>query len=165
MTCIFCEAIEKKLGDGDHHKAIEAAVDRLFDEPIYTKRSVSEGGTNNDASDFYEKCQDMSDWAQEGLVVLTLNQKNKILKRHLIHLGSATYSLVHPREVLRPAVLEGAAAVCVVHNHPSGDPAPSKEDDNITERLKSACEIMGIRMLDHIIIGNSYYSYSDEGRL
>ena len=82
-------------------------------------------------------------------------------------LGALTAALVHPREVLKPAILGNAAAMILVHNHPSGDPAPSGEDLALTRRLCEASELVGIRVLDHIIIGHdgAYRSLADEGRL
>ena len=80
--------------------------------------------------------------------------------------GSLTASIVHPREVFVPVVRESAAAVLFVHNHPSGDPEPSREDLDITTRLRQAGELMGVRVLDHIIIGsNRYVSLADRGLL
>ena len=80
--------------------------------------------------------------------------------------GSLTASLVHPREVYNPVIRESAAAVIFVHNHPSGDPAPSQEDIEITRRLKEVGEVMGIRVLDHVVIGHeSYYSFNERGML
>ena len=78
--------------------------------------------------------------------------------------GSVNSSVVHPREVFAPALLYHAAAILVAHNHPSGDPNPSKEDINITIRLKECGRIMGIELLDHIIIGNNkYVSLKEKG--
>ena len=121
------------------------------------------------AQDAYDYCKDLADHAQECFVVLTLNQKNKIIGRHLTSLGSVTATLIHPREVFRPAVLEGAAAIMLVHNHPSGDPTPSSDDRRMTERLMEASAILGIRIVDHVIIGDgtsdNYFSFVDEGLL
>jgi len=117
-------------------------------------------------ADFAYECKDIASLAQESFHVITLNQKNKIIDRYLVSLGSLTATLVHPREVLRPAILDAAAAICVIHNHPSGDPTPSADDVAITTRIKDACVLMGIRLLDHVIIGNErYYSFVDEGGL
>jgi len=80
--------------------------------------------------------------------------------------GSLTASLVHPREVFNPVIRESAAAVLFVHNHPSGDPTPSQEDMEITRRLKEVGEVMGIRVLDHVVIGHDrYFSFSERGIL
>ncbi len=95
-----------------------------------------------------------------------LDGKNRITRLVRISEGSLTASLAHPREVFRPAVREAAAAVLFVHNHPSGDPEPSPEDIQITRRLVESGRILGIRVLDHVIIGGrSYYSFADQGML
>ena len=75
----------------------------------------------------------------------------------MISAGELTSTLVHPREVFRPAVKKSAAAVVLVHNHPSGDPTPSEEDVEITFRLKDCGRLMGIRVLDHLVIGDGTY--------
>ena len=94
---------------------------------------------------------------------LLLDSNNKLIKEVIIYEGSLNYSVVHPREAFNPAIKESAAAVIFIHNHPSGDPTPSAEDLEITKRLKKASEIVGIKLLDHIIIGdNSYFSFVDE---
>jgi len=84
----------------------------------------------------------------------------------VVSTGSLTASLVHPREVWRSALHLCAAAVLFVHNHPSGDPAPSPEDIDITRRLKEVGEVMGVRVLDHVVIGRDrFFSFSDKGML
>ncbi len=95
---------------------------------------------------------------------LLLDGKNRILRVVRVSEGSLTSSLVHPREVYRPAIREAAAGVLFVHNHPSGDPAPSQDDIQITRRLIEAGKIVGIRVLDHVIIGaHRYLSFVDQG--
>jgi DNA repair protein RadC len=103
---------------------------------------------------------------REVFYVVLLNNKNKKIREVRISEGSLTASLVHPREVYNPVIRESAAAVIFVHNHPSGDPAPSPEDIEITRRLKEVGEVMGIRVLDHVVIGHGrYFSFSDRGLL
>src|SRR5688572_1835180 len=103
---------------------------------------------------------------KEHFVLLTLNNKNRINGFKVISTGSLTASLVHPREVWRAALHLCAAAVVFVHNHPSGDPAPSPEDIDITRRLKETGEVLGIRVLDHVVLGNKhYFSFNDRGML
>ena len=93
-----------------------------------------------------------------------LNGKNRIQKVIQISEGSLTSSHVHPREVFRPAIREAAVGVLFVHNHPSGDPMPSQEDIQSTRRLSETGKILGIRVLDHVIIGcYRYFSFADEG--
>jgi len=106
------------------------------------------------------------DRRREYFVTLLLDGKNRIILEEQISEGSLNQSIVHPREVFSRAVKESAAAVILVHNHPSGDPAPSREDREITRRLKEAGEVLGIRVLDHIIIGDgSYFSFVEQGLL
>ena len=110
----------------------------------------------------------LADVDREHFVVLLLDQKNRIIGIHTVSTGSLTASVVHPREVLKVAILSNAAAIVAGHNHPSGDPNPSQEDRVLTERLRSACKIMGIGLLDHVIVGDgstAYYSFADEGLL
>ena len=103
---------------------------------------------------------------QETFFMLILSSRNQVMKQVEVSRGSLTSSTVHPREVFREAIRESASGVVFVHNHPSGDPTPSRTDILMTERLKSSGEILGIRVLDHIIIGEqSYYSFADQGLL
>lgn len=103
---------------------------------------------------------------REIFYVVLLTNKNRKIREVKVSEGSLTASLVHPREVYNPVIRESAAAVIFVHNHPSGDPAPSPEDLEITRRLKEVGEVMGIRVLDHVVIGHDrYFSFSDRGLL
>ena len=98
-------------------------------------------------------CEDIRLSAQEAFVVIDLNAKNNVIDKRLVTLGLLDASLVHPREVFRGAITSGAAAVVVVHNHPSGDPTPSAEDIRITRQLVEAGRVLDIRVLDHVVIG------------
>jgi DNA repair protein RadC len=101
---------------------------------------------------------------KEVFCVLLLDAKHRKLREARISEGSLTASVVHPREVFAPAVRESAAAVILAHNHPSGDPAPSPEDIELTRRLRQAGEIVGIRVLDHVIVGaERHFSFVDAG--
>jgi len=103
---------------------------------------------------------------KEIVKVVLLNPKLYVIKDLTISEGSLNASIVHPREVMIPAIKESAASFVLLHNHPSGDPTPSQQDIEITHRLNKTGQIIGIKMLDHIIIGdNSFYSFSDEGLL
>ncbi len=103
---------------------------------------------------------------KECFWTLLLDGKNRTLKLVKVSEGTLTSSLVHPREVFRPAIEEAAAGVILAHNHPSGDPTPSREDREITRRLVATGEMVGIRVLDHVIIGpHRYFSFADEGLL
>jgi DNA repair protein RadC len=106
------------------------------------------------------------DRKKEYFIVLLLDGKNRIIREVQISEGSLNQSIVHPREVFNPAIRDSAAAMILVHNHPSGDPAPSREDREITRRLKEAGELLGVAVLDHIIIGDgSFISFCSQGLL
>ena len=98
--------------------------------------------------------EDMRNLAQEAFCVLTLNTKNRVIRRHLISLGTLSSTLVHPREVFRPAITDGAASIIVAHNHPSGDPSPSADDLRITKKLIESGKQIEIAVLDHLIVGD-----------
>jgi DNA repair protein RadC len=103
---------------------------------------------------------------KEHFFSLHLNSKNQLIREVLISIGSLSTSVVHPREVFAPAVRDSTAALIFLHNHPSGDPAPSREDRECTQRLIHAGQILGIRVLDHIVLGHDdYYSFADAGLL
>jgi DNA repair protein RadC len=95
--------------------------------------------------------------AQETFHVLLLDGKHRLRRRERVSAGTLTSSLVHPREVFGPAIRENAAALIVVHNHPSGDPEPSAEDLAVTRRLAQAGRILGVPLLDHVVVGDEGY--------
>jgi len=94
---------------------------------------------------------------QEHLKVVSLNNKNKVLAVSTVFIGTLDASLVHPREVFKEALRRTAKSIILVHNHPSGNPEPSREDVDITKRIVQTGKVLGIEMLDHIIIGNGEY--------
>lgn len=103
---------------------------------------------------------------KEHFITCHLDNKNRLLCIETVSVGSLTASIVHPREVFKSALLSSAAAMVLVHNHPSGAPAPSREDLDITRRLKEGAELLGLRLLDHVIIGHGRnYSFADQGQL
>jgi DNA repair protein RadC len=108
----------------------------------------------------------MRDLPHEEFHVLLLNTQNQLLRDLQVTRGTLDASLVHPREVFRPAIAEAAAAVILVHNHPSGDPTPSAEDRAVTRQLRAAGATIGIEVLDHVIVGEGrYVSFSEAGLL
>lgn len=101
---------------------------------------------------------------KEIFKIILLDQKNKVIRDVNISEGSLTATVVHPREVFNPAIRDSAASVIFLHNHPSGDPTPSQEDKEMTQRLVAAGELIGIQVLDHLVIGgNTYFSFADSG--
>ena len=97
-----------------------------------------------------------SDGVQEEFHIVTLDTKHKPIHTHLITRGTLDASLVHPREVFRPAIRDSASAILLVHNHPSGDPSPSREDHQVTDQLTEAGKLLGINVLDHIVVASKH---------
>lgn len=105
-----------------------------------------------------------NEYAEENLWLITLDTKNNITGIFTVSTGSLNSSIAHPREIFKRAVLQNAASIIICHNHPSGDPAPSREDINTTKRIYDAGKILGIELLDHVIIGdNKYTSLKEKG--
>jgi len=94
---------------------------------------------------------------REHFVIVLLNRKNGIIGINTVSVGDLSSSIVHPREVFKPAIVAGAASIILAHNHPSGDPTPSSQDLLVTKRIKASGDILGIEVLDHIIIGDGCY--------
>jgi DNA repair protein RadC len=115
--------------------------------------------------DAYELCApSMRDLAQEEFRVLLLNTQHAVLRELLVTRGTLDASVVHPREVFRAAITESAAAMILVHNHPSGDPTPSPEDREVTRQLAEAGRLIGIPVLDHVVVGDGrYVSFVEAG--
>lgn len=108
--------------------------------------------------------EDMRFLKQEHFKALYLNTKNEVIHRQTLFIGSLNSSIVHPREVFKEALRRSAASFICIHNHPSGNPEPSKEDIDVTKRLKEAGKLLGIELLDHIIIGDrKYVSLKERG--
>lgn len=106
----------------------------------------------------------MREQKKEKFITLCLDTKNQILKEEVVSIGSLNASIVHPREVFKSALMESSASVIMVHNHPSGDPSPSREDIMVTKKIVEGGKLLGIDVLDHIIIGDGrYVSLKDEG--
>lgn len=104
------------------------------------------------------------DQGKENLWVIGTNIKNVILYIELVHLGTSNYTIIEPKQILRTAIFHNADGIIIVHNHPSGIITPSKEDNDLTKKLKEACNVTGIPLLDHVIISNInnlYYSFQE----
>ncbi len=118
------------------------------------------------ADNVFELFRDLAKEAKENFVALHLDSKNRIICYDTVSIGSLNASIVHPREVYKAALLSSAAAILFIHNHPSGETTPSREDFEITARLKDAGELLGIRVLDHLIVGETgYNSFANNGTL
>ena len=132
-----------------------------------TQQAAEPGRQIVDSGVVFEMCEPkLRDRKKETFVTLLLDTKNRVFRELTVSEGTLTASLVHPREVFAAAIRENACGIICVHNHPSGDPTPSPRDIEITRRLHETSRLTGIRMLDHIIIGDGrYYSFADEGKL
>ncbi len=103
---------------------------------------------------------------REHFDVLMMDNRNRLIGHHRVSTGSLTSATVHPREAFRPVIRESAASVIFTHQHPSGDPLPSREDVDITHRLRQVGEVMGVRVHDHVVCGHGrFFSFSREGLL
>jgi DNA repair protein RadC len=103
---------------------------------------------------------------REKLICLMLNAKNVVIGMEIVSVGTLTSSMAHPREIYKSAILKNAASIILSHCHPSGDPTPSRDDIQMTERVAKAGEILGIRLLDHVIIGEQgTFSFRNAGQL
>ncbi|WP_062308395.1 JAB domain-containing protein [Alicyclobacillus sendaiensis] len=108
-----------------------------------------------DAYDILRESLDGID--REHVIVLLLNTKHVVTGINTVSIGSLDSSIVHPREIIKPAILGNSSAILLAHNHPSGDPEPSPEDIAVTRRVHEACKIMGIDLLDHLVIGDGRF--------
>ncbi|MFE4810447.1 DNA repair protein RadC [Peribacillus simplex] len=133
-------------------------INNLNDQDRYVIRSPEDGANY---------CmEEMRFLSQEHFVCLYLNTKNQVLQKTTVFIGSLNASIVHPREVFKEAFKRSAASIICLHNHPSGDPSPSREDIEVTKRLVECGKIIGIEILDHIIIGeHKYVSLKEKGYL
>ncbi len=130
-----------------------------------TEEARPDRGRIRTPRDVYERMRlTLRDLPVEEFHVLLLNTQNEVLRDLLVTRGTLDASLVHPREVFRAAVMEAAASVILVHNHPSGDPTPSEEDLAVTEELRRAGLTLGIDVLDHVVVGEGrYVSFVEAG--
>jgi DNA repair protein RadC len=109
---------------------------------------------------------ELRDRERERFVALCLNARNELVREVVVSVGSLNASIVHPREVFKPALASSSAAIVIAHNHPSGDPAPSREDREVTRALAEAGRLLDIPLHDHVIVGaDAYFSFRDAGLL
>lgn len=140
-------------------KLIKAVADRYLESKLIGKDPI-----NNSNELFEYLTHNMRDKDRESFKAVYLDAKNRVLATETLFEGTLTASSVYPREVVRSALENRAAALIFAHNHPSGDSDPSKEDMAITRKLVFACRMMGITVHEHLIIGdNRFFSFADEG--
>jgi DNA repair protein RadC len=130
--------------------------------PVYTPSSsppeqLPSGPRLAGGADVFIACADIKEEMQEHFVCFDLNVRHRIIARRLIGKGTLTGVEAHPREIFRGAILAGAAAVILAHNHPSGDPTPSRADLEVTQRMRETGELCGIPVLDHVVVSKGGY--------
>ena len=132
----------------------------------YGEKRKNEGDTFVNSQEIYNHFRmRLRHQVQESFICIYLDNKHRIISEKLISQGTLNQSIVHPRECFAPAIQQRSAAAILIHNHPSGECKPSQQDIEITKRLCDVGKLVGIRILDHIIIGDGYYSFVDEGIL
>lgn len=159
------QELEKYNGIGPAKAVtVQAAMELGKRLLLETKGPRSKFSSSYDVYDYFRV--KMRDMLHEECHLLLLDVKNQFVGHHVVSRGGISESSVDIRLVLRHALITGAPNLILAHNHPSGNPMPSRQDDDLTMRLQSACQTMALRLLDHIIVGDdTYYSYADEGRV
>ena len=129
---------------------------RLVDEPpLFSNRELT-----SPKAVFEFMGQELQKYDREFFCVLNLKSNNQVINMNVVSVGTLNTALAHPREVFKSAILSNAAGIMLLHNHPSGNCTPSREDCRVTKRMLAAGEIMGIPVMDHVIVaGNDYYSF------
>lgn len=164
------ETLFETSGDSSKPKTVRFRQIKAVYETLTVKDSVSsylKTGTRYSApQQVYETFRFLMEETKEVFLTLHLDGKNRIIALDMVSIGSLNQSIVHPREVFKSACLSNAAAVILIHQHPTGDPTPSREDISITNRLKESGDLLGIKVLDHIIVGeDAYHSFVEMGGL
>lgn len=164
-------AIDEAIGVS--HSDSETSTFEKYRIPVVRVMLVREGSLPaspfersriRSATDIVREFEYLKAADREHFVVLMLDVKNRIIGLHEVSIGSLSAALVHPREVFKAAFLMNAAAICLLHNHPSGDPFPSAEDRELTMRLCEGAKLLGIPVIDHVVIGaEGYYSFAEKG--
>lgn len=136
--------------------------------PTYKAKSHAESKSTRkrlaSSTDVWSAMADLGKSDREHMVVFDLDTRHRVIERRIVAIGTMTSVEVHPREVFKPAIMNGAAAMVLSHNHPSGDPTPSREDIALTTRLREVGDLVGITVLDHVVVGaEGYVSLADRG--
>lgn len=162
------------INEGENKKPATKTIRLRQIKAVYETFTVKEDVANylragsrfTAPSQIYETFKYLMHETKEHFTTLHLDGKNRIVCMDMVSIGSLNQSIVHPREVFKTACLSNAAAIILVHQHPTGDATPSQEDIAITRRLKEAGEIMGIKIIDHVIVGDGEYtSFVERGLL
>lgn len=132
---------------------------------VYLRGLQEEKVQIKSSEDIYNQCRDLAMLNVEHFDILLLNQAFRVIKRVNISTGGIDNTVVDVRMIMKHCVLNDATVLACVHNHPSGSLKPSKEDEDITSKIKRAGELLNIKLIDHVIIGDTYYSFHDNGKL
>lgn len=144
-------------------KAIKLLSSIELGKRVYYDKEMIKIKMNN-AEKIYEYIKnDLIDKSQEYFYCFYLDSKKNLIDKKLLFIGTLNRSIVHPREIFKYAYLLSASSIVCIHNHPSGDPTPSSEDINLTKSLVEIGKMQGINVIDHIIIGNDYFSFYENG--
>ncbi len=154
--------LKKTLGIGETKACQLIACFELGKRRAFLKNGNKAINCAKDIAEFL--MPELSNLKKEHFVGLFLDSRKKIIKHETIFIGSLDSSIIHPREIFKIALEESAAAIILVHNHPSGDPDPSIEDIEVTKQIAEAGNVLGVQVLDHVIIGNNrYISLKEKG--
>jgi len=160
----LCDLSLKELQEIDGIGPAKAMqIKALFEFNKRHSLSRQNGKPIKSAKDVYDYAsQRLSSNDKEHFMILHLDSKNRIIKDEVISIGTLNASIIHPREIFKSAIKESANSIILVHNHPSGDSEPSSEDEQVTEKLFEAGELLSIKVLDHVIIGkDNYHSFKE----
>lgn len=160
LVDISVEELSEIKGIGPSKASGIMAAVELGKRVLISEESRHKINSPTDVSNYLMK--EMGDLKKEHFNIIMLDNKNQIIEIHNVSVGSLNSAIVHPREVFKNAVRRSSASIILAHNHPSGNTSPSKEDISITKRLLECGELMGIKVLDHIIVGkNEYFSFKE----
>ncbi len=150
-----------------HLQEIDPRIEALIElTQRYLKTPLPEGQLLGCSHDIFQHYQYLRDLKQEHFIVVLLNNKYQVQQEITVSIGTHNRSIVRPKEVFAEAIKQGAAAIVCVHNHPSGNSQMSPQDIDVTQRLRESGQLLDIKLLDHVIVGNnSYTSLADEGFL
>ena len=136
----------------------------IYETQLQRQRRFPSPGRINCVEDAAWACRDMALLDREHLVRLDLDTRNNIIGRETVHIGTSDTTIISAKDILRGAILNGAAKIIIAHNHPSGDPSPSQEDIAATEKMTAAGQTIGLPLVDALIIGHDGHYYSCERR-
>ena len=132
---------------------------------FYLKESVLNDIPINAPEKVYNEFKDLNNIDQESVWLLGMDSQNKTILKECVHLGGIDISIIDPKLIFRRLLVAGCIGFILIHNHPSGCTKPSSEDNIITQKINNISNIIGLKFLDHVIIGNDYYSYANDSKL